>query len=170
MVDDNFKLTAYSDSDYGSCKQDYKSTSAGCQFFGKRLVPWQCKKQIAVATSTCEAEYIAAASCCSQIIWIQQQLRDYGLHFSNTPIYVDNSAAIAVTKNPVQHSKTKHIDIKYHFIRDWFEKKLIDVVKIQNDFQRADLYTKAFDKAMFLFLLEVNGVQKKDDVIKETGS
>ncbi|KAI3801965.1 hypothetical protein L1987_30085 [Smallanthus sonchifolius] len=109
--DDNFELTAYSDSDYGGCKTDFKSTSAGCQFFGNRLVTWQCKKQTSVATSTCEAEYIAAASCCSQIIWIQQQLRDYGLQFSNTPIYVDNSAAIAITKNPVQHSKTKHIGI-----------------------------------------------------------
>ncbi|KAD4585717.1 hypothetical protein E3N88_23318 [Mikania micrantha] len=106
------------DSDYGGCKRDFKLTSAGCQFFGTRLVTWQCKKQTSVSTSTCEAEYIAAASCCSQIIWIQQQLRDYGLYFSNTPIYVDNTAAIAVTKNPVQHSKTKHIDMKYHFIRD----------------------------------------------------
>ncbi|KAD7477184.1 hypothetical protein E3N88_00320 [Mikania micrantha] len=76
--DDNFELTAYSDSDYGGCKRDFKSTSAGCQFFGNRLVTWQCKKQTSVSPSTCEAEYIAAASCCSQIIWIQQQLRDYG--------------------------------------------------------------------------------------------
>jgi len=165
--DDNFELTAYSDSDYGGCKRDFKSTSAGCQFFGSRLVTWQCKKQTSVATSTCEAEYIAVASCCSQIIWIQQQLRDYGLQFSNTPIYVDNSAAIAVTKNPVQHSKTKHIEIKYHFIRDCFDKKLIDVVKIQTDFQKADLYTKALDKPRFLYLLEANGVKKKEEVFVE---
>ncbi|KAD2392849.1 hypothetical protein E3N88_39826 [Mikania micrantha] len=78
--DDNFELTAYSDLDYGGCKRDFKSTSAGCQFFGTRLVTWQCKKQTSVSTSTCEAEYIAAASCCSQIIWIQQQIRDYGCH------------------------------------------------------------------------------------------
>ncbi|KAI3808072.1 hypothetical protein L1987_24014 [Smallanthus sonchifolius] len=168
--DDNFELTAYSDSDYGGCKTDFKSTSAGCQFFGNRLVTWQCKKQTSVATSTCEAEYIAAASCCSQIIWIQHQLRDYGLQFSNTPIYVDNSAAIAITKNPVQHSKTKHIGIKYHFIRDCFENKLIDVVQINTDFQKADLYTKAFDKPRFLFLLEVNGMKKKDDVVPDQES
>ncbi|KAD3336888.1 hypothetical protein E3N88_32407 [Mikania micrantha] len=78
--DDNFDLIAYSDSDYGGCKRDYKSTSAGCQFFRTRLVTWQFKKQTSVSTSTCEAEYIAAASCCSQIIWNQQQLRDYGCH------------------------------------------------------------------------------------------
>ncbi|XP_071729078.1 secreted RxLR effector protein 161-like [Rutidosis leptorrhynchoides] len=109
---DGFELTAYSDSDYGGCKIDFKSTAGGCQFLGSRLVSWQCKKQTAVAQSTCEAEYIVVASCASQVVWIQQQLRDYGLHILNTPIYVDNTAAIAVTKNPVNHSKTKHIGIK----------------------------------------------------------
>jgi len=125
--DDNFELTAFSDSDYGSCKLNAKSTTAGCQFFGSRLVTWQCKKQTTVSTSTCEAEYVAASSCCSQVLWIQQQMRDYGLRFLNTPINVDNTAVISITKNPVQHSKTKHIDIRYHFIRDCYEKKLIDI-------------------------------------------
>ncbi|KAJ0836902.1 putative RNA-directed DNA polymerase [Helianthus annuus] len=128
--DNNFDLVAFSDSDFGGCKIDGKSTTAGCQFLGNRLVTWQCKKQTCVATSTCEAEYIAASSCCSQVLWIQQQLRDYGFEFLTTPIYVDNSAALDITKNPVQHSKTKHIEIKYHFIRDCFAKRLIDVVKI----------------------------------------
>ncbi|KAD5318304.1 hypothetical protein E3N88_18250 [Mikania micrantha] len=168
--DDDFEHTAYSDSDYGGCKRDFKSTSAGCQFFGNRLVTWQCKKQTSVSTSTCDAEYIAAAGCCSQIISIQQQLRDYGLHFSNTPIYVNNTAAIAVTKNPVQHSKTKQIDIKYHFIRDCFEKKLINVVKIHTDHQKADLFTKAFDKPRFLYLLLANGVFQKDEVLPSSES
>jgi len=118
-----------------------------------------------VSTSTCEAEYIAAASCCSQIVWIQQQLRDYGLQNSNTPIFIDNSAAISVTKNPVQHSKTKHISIKYHFIRDCFKKKLIDVVKIPTESQRAYLFTKAFDKPRFLYLLGVNGVKKRNETV-----
>ena len=76
-------------------------------------------------------------------------MRDYGLQFSNTPIFIDNSAAISVTKNPVQHSKTKHISIKYHFIRDCYDKHIIDVLKIPTDEQRADLYTKAFDKPRF---------------------
>ncbi|XP_071729090.1 uncharacterized protein [Rutidosis leptorrhynchoides] len=77
--EDGFELTAYSDSNYGGCKKDFKSTSGGCQFLGSKLVSWQCKKQTTVAQSTCEAEYIAAASCTSQVIWIQQQLRDYGI-------------------------------------------------------------------------------------------
>ncbi|PZO85061.1 MAG: hypothetical protein DI631_16935, partial [Acinetobacter johnsonii] len=135
----------------------------GFQFLGNRLVTWQCKKQTCVATSTCEAEYIAASSCCSQVLWIQQQLRDYGFEFLTTPIYVDNSAALDITRNPVQHSKTKHIEIKYHFIRDCFEKRLIDVVKVHTDDQRADLFTKAFDKSRFDFLLLVNGIKVKQE-------
>ncbi|KAJ0819688.1 putative RNA-directed DNA polymerase [Helianthus annuus] len=161
--DNNFDLVAFSDSDFGGCKIDGKSTTAGCQFLGNRLVTWQCKKQTCVATSTCEAEYIAASSCCSQVLWIQQQLRDYGFEFLTTPIYVDNSAALDITKNPVQHSKTKHIEIKYHFIRDCFEKRLIDVVKVHTDDQRADLFTKAFDKSRFDFLLLVNGIKVKQE-------
>ncbi|KAK9053345.1 hypothetical protein SSX86_029978 [Deinandra increscens subsp. villosa] len=131
--DNKFELSTYSDSDYGGCKINFKSTTAGCQFLGERLVSWQCKKQTSVATSTSEAEYVAASSCCSQVLWIQQQLRDYGLNFLTTPIYIDNSAVISITKNPVQHSKTKHIDIRYHFIRDCYEKKLIDLQKIHTD-------------------------------------
>ncbi|KAM0066395.1 putative RNA-directed DNA polymerase [Helianthus debilis subsp. tardiflorus] len=161
--DNNFELVAFSDSDFGGCKIDGKSTTAGCQFLGNRLVTWQCKKQTCVATSTCEAEYIAASSCCSQVLWIQQQLRDYGFEFLTTPIYVDNSAALQITRNPVQHSKTKHIEIKYHFIRDCFEKRLIDVVKVHTDDQRADLFTKAFDKSRFDFLLLVNGIKVKQE-------
>ncbi|KAJ0555461.1 putative RNA-directed DNA polymerase [Helianthus annuus] len=161
--DNNFDLVAFSDSDHGGCKIDGKSTTAGCQFLGNRLVTWQCKKQTCVATSTCEAEYIAASSCCSQVLWIQQQLRDYGFEFLTTPIYVDNSAALQITRNPVQHSKTKHIEIKYHFIRDCFEKRLIDVVKVHTDDQRADLFTKAFDKSRFDFLLLVNGIKVKQE-------
>ncbi|KAD4585747.1 hypothetical protein E3N88_23348 [Mikania micrantha] len=99
--DDNFSFKAYSDSDYRGCKTDAKSTTGGAQFLGERLVSWQCKKQTSVATSTCEAEYVVAASCCSQVLWIQQQMRDYGLNFLTTPIHVDNEAAIAITKNPV---------------------------------------------------------------------
>jgi uncharacterized membrane protein YciS (DUF1049 family) len=158
--DDPFELKAYSDSDYGACKTDAKSTTAGCQFFGSRLVTWQCKKQTSVALSTCESEYVAAASCCSQVLWIQQHMRDYGLTFLKTPIYVDNSAAVSITNNPVQHSKTKHIAIRHHFIRDCREKDIIVVTNIKTEFQCADLFTKAFDRNRFNFLLKLNGIQR----------
>ncbi|KAJ9538963.1 hypothetical protein OSB04_031696 [Centaurea solstitialis] len=125
--DSPFDLLAYTDSDYGGANMDRKSTTRGCQFLGSRLMSWQCKKQTSVSTSTAEAEYIAAASCCSQVLWIQNQMLDYGLTFLNTPIYIDNSSAISIVNNPVKHSKTKHIEIRFHFIRDSNEKKLIQV-------------------------------------------
>ncbi|KAI3758716.1 hypothetical protein L6452_06287 [Arctium lappa] len=144
--DSSFDLLAYSDSDLGGANLDRKSTSGGCQFLGARLVSWQCKKQTTVSTSTTEAEYIAAASCYSQVLWIQNQMLDYGVTFLHTPIFIDNSSAISIVNNPVKHSKTKHIEIRYHFIRDCNEKKLIQVVKVHTDNQFADLFTKAFDE------------------------
>nr|GEZ55385.1 uncharacterized mitochondrial protein AtMg00810-like [Tanacetum cinerariifolium] len=89
-----FDLVAYSDSDYGGATQDRKSTIGGCQFLGRRLILWQCKKQTIVATSTTEAEYVAAASGCGQVLWIQNQLLDYGYNFMNTKIYIDNNSVL----------------------------------------------------------------------------
>ncbi|KAD3640040.1 hypothetical protein E3N88_29263 [Mikania micrantha] len=95
------KLVAFSDSDYAGCKLSRKSTSGGCQFLGNCLVSWQCKKQTSVATSTAEAEYIAAASCTSQILWLQTQLLDYGIKESKTPLLMDSASALCIVKNPV---------------------------------------------------------------------
>ncbi|KAD6796423.1 hypothetical protein E3N88_07319 [Mikania micrantha] len=110
-------------------KPHRKLTTGGCQYLGDRLVSWQCKKQTTVSTSTTKAEYVAASSCCSQVIWMQQQLLDYSLNFLDSPIYCDNEATLQIVKNPVQHSKTKHIDILLHFIRDCFKRKLIHLEK-----------------------------------------
>ncbi|GJZ00202.1 putative ribonuclease H-like domain-containing protein [Tanacetum coccineum] len=129
----SFDLEAYSDSDYAGANLDRKSTTGGCQFLGRRLISWQCKKQTIVATSTTEAEYVAAANCCGQVLWIQNQMLDYGFNFMNTKIYIDNESTICIVKNPVFHSKTKHIEIRHHFIRDAYEKKLIQVLKIHTD-------------------------------------
>nr|GEY20454.1 putative ribonuclease H-like domain-containing protein [Tanacetum cinerariifolium] len=148
-----FDLVAYSDSDYGGATQDRKSTTRGCQFLGRRLISWQCKKQTIVATSTTEAEYVTAAICCAQVLWIQNQLLDYGYNFMNTKIYIDNNSAICIVKNPVYHSKTKHIEIRHHFIIDCFEKKLISVDHIHTDENVADLLTKPFDAERFQYLV-----------------
>jgi hypothetical protein len=158
-ADSDLSFVAYTDSDYGGCKSNRKSTTGGCQFLGGRIVSWQCKKQSCVSTSTCEAEYIAAGSCCSQVLWIQQQMRDYGMNFLRTPIMIDNKASISITNNPVKHSKTKHIDIRHHFIRDCAEKKLIELQKVDTLDNLADLYTKAFDRTRFELLVELNGMR-----------
>ncbi|GJQ97662.1 putative ribonuclease H-like domain-containing protein [Tanacetum coccineum] len=98
-----------------------------------------------VANSTTEAEYVAAANCCGQVLWIQNQMIDYGFNFMNTMIYIDNESTICIVKNPMFHSKTKHIEIRHHFIRDSYEKRLIQVIKIYTDHNVVDLVTKAFD-------------------------
>ncbi|GJS95193.1 hypothetical protein Tco_0802161 [Tanacetum coccineum] len=148
-----FDLEAFSDNDYGRSNLDRKSTTGGCQFLGQRLISWQCKKQTIVATSTTEAEYVAAANCCGQVLWVQNQLLDYGFNFMNTKIHIDNESTICIVKNPVYHSKTKHIEIRHHFIRDCYEKKLISVEKIHTDLNVADLLTKPFDGPRFNYLV-----------------
>ncbi|GJS98735.1 putative ribonuclease H-like domain-containing protein [Tanacetum coccineum] len=141
----SFDLEAYSDSDYAGANLDKKSITGGYQFLGRRLISWQCKKQTIVATSTTEVEYVAAANCCGQVLWIQNQMLDYGFNFMNINIYIDNESTICIVKNPIFHSKTKYIEIMHHFIRDAYEKKLIQVMKIHTDDNVVDLLTKAFD-------------------------
>nr|GEV88896.1 retrovirus-related Pol polyprotein from transposon TNT 1-94 [Tanacetum cinerariifolium] len=94
-----FDLEAFSDSDYAGAGLDRKSTIGGCQFLGKRLISWQCKKKTIVVNSTIEAEYVVAASCCEQVLWIQNQMLDYGFNLINTKIYIDNESTICIMKN-----------------------------------------------------------------------
>ena len=154
----NFNLVAYSDSDYTGDNLDRKSTTGGCQYLGNRLVSWKCKKQTVVATSTTEAEYVATASCCSQVLWLQNQLLDYGYNFMGTIIYIDNSSTICIIENPVQHNKNKHIEIRHHFIRDCNAKKLIQMEKIHTEHNVADLLTKGFDRGRFQYLVSSIGM------------
>ncbi|GJZ22948.1 hypothetical protein Tco_0559987, partial [Tanacetum coccineum] len=125
--DSPFELEAFSDSDYEGASLDRKSTTCGCQFLGRRLISWQCKKQMIVASSTTKATYVAAANC---------------------------------FKNLVYHSRTKHIEIRHHFIRDCYEKRLIDVIKIHTDANVADLLTKGFDVRRINFLVEIKTHKK----------
>ncbi|GKE47676.1 hypothetical protein Tco_1478934, partial [Tanacetum coccineum] len=111
-------LVAYTASDYAGASFNRKSTTGGCQFLGCRLISWQCKKQTMDANSTTEAEYIAGSNCCGQVLWIQNQLLDYGYNFMQTKIHIDNDSTICIVKNPIFHSKIKHIEIRHHFIRD----------------------------------------------------
>ena len=118
----SFALHAYSDADFGGCKIDRKSTSNTCQFLGNMLISWFSKKQHSVALSTIEVEYIAVGSCCAQVLWMKQQMEDFGITMDHIPTKCDNTSAISITKNPIQHSRTKHIEIRHHFIRDHVQK------------------------------------------------
>ncbi|GKF72135.1 hypothetical protein Tco_0208249, partial [Tanacetum coccineum] len=114
--------------------------------------------QTIVANSTTKAEYVAAANYCGQVLWIQNHMLDYGFNFMNTKIYIDNESTICIVKNLVFQSKTKYIEIRHHFIRDSYEKKYIQVIKIYTDHNVADLLTKAFDVSRFNFLISSIGL------------
>ena len=111
-------LVGYSDFDFAGCKLDRKSTSGTCHLLRSSLISWHSKKQVCVALSTAEVEYIAAEKCCAQILWIKQQLEDFGLKISKVPLLCGNTSAINLIKNQVQHSRTKHIEFRHHFIRN----------------------------------------------------
>ena len=136
----NFELIGYSDSDYGGCKIDRMSTSGTCQLLGRSLVSWSSKKQNSVALSTAEAEYIAVGSCCAQILWMKATLKDFGINFKQVPLLCDNESAVKLTNNLVQHSRTKHIDVRHHFIRDHQQKGDICIESIGTDDQVADIH------------------------------
>ena len=123
----SFDRLGYSDSDYASCKVDRKSTSGTYQFLGRSLVPWSSKKQNYVALSTVEAEYVAAGACCAQLLWMRQTLHDFGCRITKISLLCDNESAIKLANNPISHSKTKHIDIRYHFLRDHEAKGDIEI-------------------------------------------
>ncbi|GKC97444.1 putative ribonuclease H-like domain-containing protein [Tanacetum coccineum] len=148
LKDSPFDLVAYTNSDYAGASLDRKSTKGGCQFLRCRLISWQCKKQTVVANSITEAEYIAASNCCGQVLWIQNQLLDYGYNFMHTKIHIDNESTICIVKNSVFHLKTKHIEIRHHFIRDSYEKKLIQMIKIYTDQNVADLVSLRIEREM----------------------
>nr|GEU40496.1 putative reverse transcriptase domain, ribonuclease H-like domain protein [Tanacetum cinerariifolium] len=122
LVDSGFELTEFSDADYAGCKDTFKSTSGGTQFLGEKLVSWSSKKQDYTVLSTAKAEYVSLSACCAQVLWMRTQLTDYGFYFNKILIYCDSKSAIAISCNPVQHSRTKHIAVRYHFIKEHVEK------------------------------------------------
>ena len=111
-------VLAYSDSDFVGCKLDRKSTSGVCHFLERNLISWLSRKQNSIALSSTEVEYVAVGSCCAQILWIKYQLADYGIELNKVSIRCDNKSAINLSKNLVLHSRTKHIDIRHHFLKE----------------------------------------------------
>nr|GEV26006.1 hypothetical protein [Tanacetum cinerariifolium] len=128
--DSGFELTGYSDVEYAGCKDTFKSTS----------------------------EYVSLSACCAQVLWMRTQLTDYGYHFDKIPIYCDSKSAIAISYNPIQHSRTKHIAIRYHFIKEHVEQGTIELYFVKTDYQLADIFTKA---------LPVDS-QNRRDLLKDT--
>ncbi|GKA74788.1 retrovirus-related pol polyprotein from transposon TNT 1-94 [Tanacetum coccineum] len=111
-----------------------------------------------IAMSTAEAEYVSLSACCAQVIWMRTQLLDYGFKYNRIPMYCDSKSAIAISCNPVQHSKTKHIDIRYHFIKEHVERGTVEIYFVGTEYQLADLFTKAF-KERFEYLVHRIGMR-----------
>jgi hypothetical protein len=153
----SLSLHGFSDTDFVGCRLDRKSTSETCQFLGSSLVSWSSRKQSSVTQSTTEAEYVAAASCCSQLLWITYIMSDFGEEYTLVPLQCDNTSAISVAKNPILHSKTKNIEVRYHFLRDNIEKGKISLIHVPTHDQ-LDIFTKPLDQATFTRLWGELGV------------
>ncbi|GJZ63858.1 retrovirus-related pol polyprotein from transposon TNT 1-94 [Tanacetum coccineum] len=153
-----FNLKAYSDSDYAGCNLYQKSTSGGCQILGGKLVCWSAKRQNSVAMSSAEVEYVAAVGCCAQVLWMKIQLADYDILYDKVPIFCDNKSIIAISNNPVLHSRTKHIDIRYHFIRDYILKGDIELHFVPTNLQLVDIFTKPLAEPSFTRLVAELGM------------
>ncbi|GJS29737.1 retrovirus-related pol polyprotein from transposon TNT 1-94 [Tanacetum coccineum] len=142
----------YADSDHAGDYVDRKSTSGVCTFMGCCLTSWFSKKQTALAISTTEAEYVSAGKACQQALWMKQALVDYGVRLDDIPIMCDNKGAIDLSKNLVQHSRTKHIEIRHHFLRDNVQKGNISIEKVSSKDNIADILTKPLKHESFNYL------------------
>ncbi|GJZ79533.1 retrovirus-related pol polyprotein from transposon TNT 1-94, partial [Tanacetum coccineum] len=157
--DSSFALTAFADADHAGCQDTRRSTSGSIQLLGDRLVSWSSKRQKSAAISSTEAEYIALSGCCAQVLWMRSQLTDYGLGFNKIPMYCDNKSAIALCCNNVQHSRSKHIDIRFHFIKEHVENGVIELYFVNTEYQLADIFTKALGRERIEFLINKLGMR-----------
>lgn len=152
-------LQGFSDSDWGTNSEDRKSTTGVVFNFGSGVITWMSKKHEIVALSSTEAEYIALCAAGCQGIWLKQVLVDCGIkHEKPITIKCDNKACIAIAKNPVHHGRTKHIDIKYHFIRDLVSKDVVRLEYCASADQLADIMTKSVDLQKFVKFRKQMGV------------
>ncbi|GJR72408.1 retrovirus-related pol polyprotein from transposon TNT 1-94 [Tanacetum coccineum] len=158
--DNGFELTTFSDLNHAGCLDSRKSTYGGIQFLGgDKLVSWSSKKQDCTSMSLVEAKYVSLSACCAQVLWLRTHLTDYGFQFDKIPMYCDSKAAIAISCNPVQHSRTKHIDVRYHFIKEQFEKGIVELCFVGTEYQLADLFSKALSEDRFKYLVRRLGMR-----------
>nr|GFA84855.1 copia protein [Tanacetum cinerariifolium] len=132
--DTGFELTAFLDLDHAGCLDSRKSTSG-------------------------EVEYVSLSACCTQVLWMRTQLTDYDFYFDKIPMYCDSKAAIAISCNPVQYSRTKNIDVRYHFIKEKVEKGIVELFFVETENQLADLFTKALPEERFKYLVRKLGMR-----------
>ncbi|GJY52527.1 hypothetical protein Tco_0443374, partial [Tanacetum coccineum] len=157
-----------SNADHAGCQDTRRSTSGSMQFLGDRLVSWSSKRQKSAAISSTEAEYIALSGCCAQVLWMRSQLTDYGFGFNKIPMYCDNKSAIALCCNNVQHSRSKHIDIRFHFIKEHVENGVIELYFVNTEYQLADIFTKALGRERIEFLINKLGMRSfTPDTLKQ---
>ena len=153
-------LQGYTDSDFAGDPIDRKSTSAYVFTLSGGAISWKTKKQTIVAQATCEAEYVAANECTKEAIWLRRLLADLKLrNESPTLIWGDNQGSLALAKNPVNHQRNKHIDVKYHFIRDQVSKGAVELKYCPTNSMLADVLTKAVDKQQFNLLVTKMGLK-----------
>ncbi|GJR22917.1 retrovirus-related pol polyprotein from transposon TNT 1-94 [Tanacetum coccineum] len=157
--DSSIALIAYADADHAGCQDTRRSTSGCMQLLGDRLVSWSSKRQKSAAISSTKAEYIALSGCCAQVLWMRSQLTDYGLGFNKIPMYYDNKSAIALCCNNVQHSRSKHIDIRFHFIKEQVENGVVELYFVNTEYQLADIFTKALGRERIEFLINKLGMR-----------
>jgi hypothetical protein len=148
----NSTLVGFSDSDFTGSLVAHKSTSRACHFLGRSLVSWSSKKQNLVALSTAEAEYIAVSLCCTQILYLKQSLVDYNIKLDSVSLLCDNESAVKIAKNPVLHSRTKHIDIRHHFLREKEANGDIALQNVRSEEQLTDIFTKPLNECIFVRL------------------
>nr|GEW34895.1 retrotransposon protein, putative, unclassified [Tanacetum cinerariifolium]GEW35650.1 retrotransposon protein, putative, unclassified [Tanacetum cinerariifolium] len=159
LVDSGFELTVFLEANYARCKDTFKSTFGGAQLLGEKLVSWSSKKQDYTALLTAKEEYVSLSACCAQVLWMRTQLTDYGFHFNKIPIYCDSKSTIAISCNPIQQSRTKHIVVRYHFMKEHLEKDMIKMYFVKTDYQLADLFTKALPVDRFNYLVRLFGMR-----------
>lgn len=160
----DFTLKTFIDVDWAGCVEDRKSTSGGAFFLENRLVSWLSKKRDCIAQSTVESKYVAIANNYTQVIWMKHMLKDIGVTFEELiVIYCDNTSTINMSKNLVMYSKTKHISIKYHFLRDKVVGKEVRLEYVSTKEQIVDIFTKTLPKDAFEYLRGMLGVQAPPD-------
>nr|GFB32958.1 retrovirus-related Pol polyprotein from transposon TNT 1-94 [Tanacetum cinerariifolium] len=155
----SFGLTAFSDDDHAECIDSHKSTSGGIQFLGDKLVSWMSKKQNYTTMSSAEAKYVALSASCAQVMWMRTKLQDYGIHYNKILLYCDSQSAIAISCNPVQHSRTKHNHTLYHFIKEQVKNGIIELYFVRTKYQLADMFTKALPEDRFKYLVRRIGMR-----------